>query len=89
VQCTDLRDSADSELADSFSIDAWPGWGRAFSPIRTVEPDGASVLGLLSWFRTDIRFCSPWAPWAARDVKLMAGVGAWVGPGPFIVVFTP
>jgi prepilin peptidase CpaA len=58
---------------------------QSFLAIRTVAP-GASALGLLAGFGlTFILFAL--GALGGGDVKLMAGVGAWVGPGPVVAVF--
>jgi prepilin peptidase CpaA len=58
---------------------------QSFLSVRTVTP-GASALGLLAGFAlTFILFAL--GALGGGDVKLMAGVGAWVGPGPVVAVF--
>jgi prepilin peptidase CpaA len=81
--CTDLRDRRIPNWL-TFSI-VLAGLGQSLTPICTVGPMG-SVLGLLSGFGlTFVLFAL--GALGGGDVKLMAGVGAWIGPGPTVVVF--
>jgi len=59
---------------------------QSFTAIHTVGPYG-SVLGLLSGFGlTFVLFAL--GALGGGDVKLMAGVGAWIGPMPTVAVFS-
>jgi prepilin peptidase CpaA len=61
------------------------GLVQSFTPIGTVGPMG-SALGMLSGFGlTFVLFAL--GALGGGDVKLMAGVGAWIGPGPTLAVF--
>jgi prepilin peptidase CpaA len=58
---------------------------QSFSSIGTVSPL-ASALGLAAGFGlTFVLFAL--GALGGGDVKLMAGVGAWVGPAPVVAVF--
>ncbi len=61
------------------------GIGQSLLPIRTVGlPD--SLLGFLTGFGlTFVMFAL--GAIGGGDVKLLAGIGAWIGPGPTLAVF--
>ncbi|HZL34941.1 MAG TPA: A24 family peptidase [Tepidisphaeraceae bacterium] len=61
------------------------GVGQSFMAHHTVSP-GASLLGLASGFGlTFILFAM--GALGGGDVKLLAGLGAWLGAGPTLAVF--
>ena len=58
---------------------------QSFTAAHTVTP-GRSLLGLLTGFGLTF-FLFAIEAVGAGDVKLMSGVGAWLGPGPTLAVF--
>ena len=81
--CTDLRARRSPNWL-TFSM-MLAGLLQSFTAIRTVGPAG-SMLGLLSGLGlTFVLFAL--GALGGGDVKLMAGVGAWIGPGPVVAVF--
>ncbi|HZK83030.1 MAG TPA: A24 family peptidase, partial [Humisphaera sp.] len=61
------------------------GLARSFAPAHGVAPGGA-ILGMLTGFGiTFILFAM--GAIGGGDVKLMAGVGAWLGPAATLGVF--
>jgi prepilin peptidase CpaA len=61
------------------------GTAQSFLPGRTVSP-GAAALGALAGFGLPFVLFAIGAL-GGGDVKLMAGLGAWVGPGPILAIF--
>ena len=61
------------------------GLTQSFFAARTTSP-GSAVLGLLVGFTLPFLLFAIGAL-GGGDVKLLAGVGAWVGPGPALAVF--
>ena len=80
------RDVANRRIPNwlTFSLVA-AGVGQSLTPAGTV-PLGASVLGLLAGFGLTFALFAIGAL-GGGDVKLMAGVGAWLGPGAALWVF--
>ena len=61
------------------------GLAQSFTPVHTVTP-GPAVLGFLAGFGiTFILFAL--GALGGGDVKLLAGVGTWIGPIPVLSVF--
>lgn len=58
---------------------------QLFGAARTVPP-GTAVLGLLTGFGLTFLLFAIGAL-GGGDVKLLAGLGAWIGPGPVLAVF--
>ena len=64
---------------------ALTGLAQSFAPAHTVSPL-ASVTGLAAGFAlTFVLFAL--GALGGGDVKLLAGIGAWLGPGPVLAVF--
>lgn len=61
------------------------GVGQSLLPIRTVGPADA-MLGFLTGFGLTVILFVLGAV-GGGDVKLLAGIGAWIGPGPTLAVF--
>ena len=61
------------------------GLARSFTSAHAVAPGGA-ILGMLTGFGITF-FLYAMGAIGGGDVKLMAGVGAWLGPGPTLCVF--
>lgn len=62
------------------------GLGQSFfASVRTVSP-GASVLGFICGFGLTYMLFVLGAQ-GGGDLKLMAGLGTWLGPGPTLAVF--
>jgi prepilin peptidase CpaA len=61
------------------------GLARSFTPAHSVAPGGAG-LGLLVGFGLMFVLFAMGAV-GGGDVKLLAGVGAWLGPAPTLCVF--
>lgn len=61
------------------------GLGQSFTWARTVSP-GDACLGLLTGFGLTFALFALGAV-GGGDVKLLAGIGAWLGPLPVLAVF--
>src|ERR1700722_17606945 len=61
------------------------GFGQSLLSIRTVGPTDA-LLGFLTGFGLTFVMFALGAV-GGGDVKLLAGIGAWIGPGPTLAVF--
>jgi prepilin peptidase CpaA len=68
----------------TFSLAAC-GLAQSFAPNPTVAP-GAAALGLLTGFALTVPLFAIGAL-GGGDVKLMAAIGAWLGPWPALQVF--
>lgn len=69
----------------TFSL-ALAGLALSFTWARTVAGPGDAALGLLTGFGIGFALFGLGA-WGGGDVKVLAAVGAWVGPLPTLIVF--